>query len=149
MCALIGVLLMLAVLLLASHAMAGTALAGKSVGISPGHGREWSGTGWVWERGGGSCAPLTDEDLHNVDIAAYLDAYLAQDGAIVRSYRCLDKNYGNCTLTGLPWWEMSASYWLQNIGYPATVYASGYTYVDDNHDTVLGFRNHQRVLGYC
>jgi len=128
---LVGVLLALAILSPVS-CMAG-ALTGKSVGISPGHGMDWRGpgTGWVYERPQ-TCAPLTMEDWHNIDIAAFLYTYLAQDGAIVKAYRCLDKNAGTCMLTGEPWWHMSASYWLQNQGYPASVYAS-YT-----NDPVLG-----------
>ena len=49
-CALVGVLLTLAVLLFASYATAGTALAGKSIGISPdmvGSGAEAAGFGNV------------------------------------------------------------------------------------------------------
>lgn len=129
--ALLVIVVALAVLLPASYATAGSALAGKSIGLSPGHGLEWSGSGWVWERPQ-TCAPLTQEDLHTVEICAYLNAYLLEDGAVVKSYRCLDKNYGNCPLTGVPWWQMSASYWLQQQGYPASVYASS------TGDPVLG-----------
>ena len=75
-CALVGVLLTLAVLLFASYATAGTALAGKSIGISPGHGRsgaEAAGFGNV------AAAPARHFPMRIFTIstiAQYLDAYL-------------------------------------------------------------------------
>lgn len=100
----------------------GTALSGKKVSLSPGHGLFWTGSGWGNERGI-YCAPLDREDYDNIELARFLDVYLKQDGATVKNYRCIDKNYGNYA-TGEPWWHMSGSYWLQNTGYPCSVYAS-------------------------
>ncbi len=115
---------------------AGTALAGRKISLSPGHGRVWTGTGWGYERSV-NCPPLSREDLHNVDLVIYLDAFLVQDGAITKNYRCINQSYGNYPLTGDPWWYMSASYWLQHIGYPCWVYASW------TGDCVLGSGAHE------
>lgn len=101
---------------------AGSALAGRKIALSPGHGLRWSGSTWNYERPV-YCAPLNNEDLHNVELVALLDAYLAQDGANDKKYRCLDKNFGNYA-SGKPWWTMSAAYWIKQLGYPCTVYAS-------------------------
>ncbi len=101
---------------------AGTALSGRRISLSPGHGLRWGGTGWLYDRPV-YCAPLSREDHHNVDLTIYLNTYLLQDGATTKLYRCLDKNYGNHS-TGNPWWYMSGSYWLKQIGYPCWVYAS-------------------------
>lgn len=114
-------------------------LGGRKISLSPGHGLHWNGSGWSWERPE-NCPPLLREDLHNDEIIRYLDTFLTQDGAVTKVYRCIDKNYGNYP-TGTPWWHMSASYWLKNIGYPCSVYApstgsctlgSGSSEVSDN-----------------
>jgi len=99
----------------------GTALSGRSITLSPGHGWLWIGSSWAYERPQ-TCAPLLQEDLHNVEIIAYLDTYLKQDGMTVRNVRCLDKNYGNEPMTGKPWWHMSNYVWLAHLGYPCSVY---------------------------
>ncbi|HOQ87101.1 MAG TPA: GerMN domain-containing protein, partial [Phycisphaerae bacterium] len=101
---------------------AGSALAGKKIALSPGHGLRWGGSSWNYERPV-YCAPLNNEDLHNLELMIYLDAYLRQDGATTKSYRCLDKSFGDYA-PGKPWWTMSAAYWLKHIGYPCSVYAS-------------------------
>ncbi len=101
---------------------AGTALAGKKISLSPGHGLVWLGSYWAYERPQ-TCAPLNREDLHNTELMQYLQIYLLQDGATVKDYRCLDKSFGNHA-TGNPWWYMSGSYWLQLRGYPCSVYAN-------------------------
>ncbi|NLX22498.1 MAG: hypothetical protein GXY55_12655 [Phycisphaerae bacterium] len=100
----------------------GTALAGKKVSLSPGHGLFWLGSYWAYARPE-TCSPLSREDLHNTDLMQYLEVYLLQDGATIKDYRCLDKNYGNHS-TGNPWWYMSGSYWIQHRGYPCSIYAS-------------------------
>lgn len=96
-------------------------LSGKKISLSPGHGQVWLGTYWGYERPI-TCAPLLREDDHNDEIMRYLDAFLRQDGATTKVYRCLDKDYGDYP-NGNPWWKMSACYWLKNIGYPCSVYA--------------------------
>jgi N-acetylmuramoyl-L-alanine amidase len=101
----------------------GLALSGKSISLSPGHGLKWGGGGWSYDRPQ-YCAPLNNEDLHNVELGAYLNQYLIQDGATVKAYRCLNKSQGNYSVSGQPWWNMAAAYWLQYLGYPCTVYAS-------------------------
>jgi hypothetical protein len=53
----------------------------------------------------------------------YLQTYLAADGATVRMVRCTNKSQGNHS-SGYPWWQMAAYVWLQNVGYPCSVYAS-------------------------
>jgi N-acetylmuramoyl-L-alanine amidase len=98
-------------------------LTGRSITLSPGHGIFWNGTGWYTARPV-YCAPLDEEDFHNLTNAIYLEKYLANDGMLVKMVRCTDKNYGTYPLSNQPWWKMAASYWLQNIGYPCTVYAS-------------------------
>lgn len=97
-------------------------LGGKKISLSPGHGLFWLGTYWANERPL-TCSPLLREDDHNDEIIRYLDTYLRQDGAATKVYRCIDKNAGNYS-TGTPWWQMNSSYWLKNIGYPCSVYAS-------------------------
>ncbi|HOB74938.1 MAG TPA: N-acetylmuramoyl-L-alanine amidase [Phycisphaerae bacterium] len=104
-------------------AAAGSALAGKVISLSPGHGLRWGGSSWAYERPV-YCAPLSREDHHTVDLMAYLNTYLTQDGATTKDYRCLDKTYGTYSVSGQPWWMMSASYWLQHKGYPCSVYGS-------------------------
>lgn len=101
---------------------AGSALAGRTISISPGHGLRWNGGSWAYERPI-YCAPLNNEDLHNVELVAYLNAYLLQDSATTKVYRCLDKNFGNYS-PGRPWWTVSAGYWLEHLGYPCSVVAS-------------------------
>ncbi len=100
---------------------AGSALAGQTISLSPGHGLVWLGTYWAYERPQ-NCAPLGREDHHNIDLTVYLATYLAQDGATLKNYRCLDYNYGNHS-TGNPWWYMSGSYWIAHSGYPCSVYS--------------------------
>ncbi|MBN1491558.1 MAG: immunoglobulin domain-containing protein [Phycisphaerae bacterium] len=104
-------------------AAAGTALAGRDISLSPGHGYRWGGSSWVYDRPV-YCAPLSREDIHNVELCIYLNTYLEQDGATVLKYRCHNKAQGNDPYTGSPWWYMSGSYWLKQIGYPCSVYAS-------------------------
>lgn len=96
-------------------------LAGKKICVSPGHGYMWNGSSWVLQRPV-CCAPLAEEDLHNIDNATYLIKYLEADGATVINVRETDKNRGNNTW-GLPWWKMSAPPYLWDKGYPSSVYA--------------------------
>jgi N-acetylmuramoyl-L-alanine amidase len=98
-------------------------LAGKKISISPGHGLFWSGSGWANARPV-YCAPLLQEDYNNIQIASFLDIYLAQEGVTVKDYRCVDQNYGTYTPANNPWWHMAACYWTQQKGYPCSVYAS-------------------------
>lgn len=97
-------------------------LTGRSITLSPGHGKYWNGSGWVTARPQ-YCAPLNEEDYHNLENATYLMTYLEQDGMLVRMPRCTDKNFGTSPY-GDVWWHMAASYWLKNLGYPCSVYAS-------------------------
>ena len=108
-----------------ASAEAGTlSLSGHSITLSPGHGKYWNGSGWYTARPQ-YCPPLSEEDYHNIDNATYLKTYLEQDGMLVKMSRCTDKNYGASPYAGgEPWWHMGASYWLKNIGYPCSVYAS-------------------------
>jgi len=99
-----------------------TGLAGRSITLSPGHGRYWNGSGWVTARPQ-YCAPLSAEDLHNLEMCQYLETYLRADGMNVYMVRCTNKAYGN-HYTGHPWWQMGAYFWLQHLGYPCSVYAS-------------------------
>lgn len=100
---------------------AGSALTGRKITLSPGHGLVWGGSSWGYERPI-TCSPLTREDLHNIDLVVHLAGFLAQDGATLKNCRCLDYNYGNHS-TGNPWWYMSSAYWLQETGYPCSVYS--------------------------
>jgi len=105
----------------------GTALSGHSITVNPGHGYVWAGSGWGWQRGI-TCTTtglnLIYEDWRNLDHAQYLEQYLLSDGMTVKVTRCTDKNYGNHPATGKPWWQIAACYWLQNTGYPCSVYGS-------------------------
>jgi N-acetylmuramoyl-L-alanine amidase len=97
-------------------------LSGKTIALSPGHGYMWNGSAWVTQRPV-YCSPLNQEDFHNCEEVMYLNTYLTQDGATTKPDRCLDKSYGNHS-TGHPWWQMAAYAWLQNRGYPCSVYAN-------------------------
>jgi N-acetylmuramoyl-L-alanine amidase/chitodextrinase len=96
-------------------------LSGHSITLSPGHGIFWNGAGWYTQRPA-YCAPLSEEDFHNLDHAIYLTSLLEADGILVKKVRCQDKNFG--TYNGFEWWKMASPYWLQNQGYPCSVYAS-------------------------
>jgi len=101
----------------------GSALSGRSISLSPGHGKRWTGTYYDFERPV-YCAPLNREDDHNLEGMIYLNQYLTQDGAVTKVYRCLDKSYGTHAGSGEPWWRVSAGYWVKQNGYPCSVYAS-------------------------
>ncbi|MBP6964508.1 MAG: N-acetylmuramoyl-L-alanine amidase [Armatimonadetes bacterium] len=96
-------------------------LSGHTITLSPGHGIFWNGTGWYTQRPV-YCAPLSQEDFHNLDYALYLTAFLEADGMVVKKVRCHDKAYGN--YGAYEWWKMASPYWLQHTGYPCTVYGS-------------------------
>jgi len=98
-------------------------LSGHSITLSPGHGIYWNGSGWYTARPA-YCVPLDEEDFHNLTHSIYLKSYLEADGMLVKMVRCTDKSYGTCPLSGQDWWKMGASYWLQHVGYPCSVYAS-------------------------
>lgn len=104
-------------------AAAVSGLSGKKISLSPGHGLYWTGSTFVTQRPV-YCAPLNQEDYHNLEISKYLDTYLAQDGATVKKYRAFDKNYGNYAPAAHPFWHMAGSYWLKETGYPCSVYAN-------------------------
>lgn len=99
-----------------------TSLAGRSVTVSPGHGIFWNGSGWFTQRPV-YCSPLNQEDFHNLEMCQYLETYLLADGATVKMVRCTNKSFGNHG-AGYPWWQMAAYLWLQNTGYPCSVYAN-------------------------
>ena len=99
------------------------ALAGKKIALSPGHGLFWNGSVWTTQRPV-YCSPLNQEDYHNLEEMQYLDAYLTQDGATTKVYRCLDKSFGTYAPSGSAWWHMAACYWIKQLGYPCTVYAN-------------------------
>ncbi len=99
-----------------------SSLGGRSIGLSPGHGYFWTGTGWTTQRPV-YCSPLNQEDLHTLEMVQYLNTYLTQDGATTKPYRCLDKNFGTHS-SGRPWWQMAGCYWTKQLGYPCSVYAS-------------------------
>jgi len=96
-------------------------LSDHSITLSPGHGIFWNGSGWYTQRPV-YCAPLSQEDFHNIDHAIYLQSFLEADGMLVKLPRCTDKSFG--TYNGFDWWKMASPYWLQYQGYPCTVYAS-------------------------
>jgi len=99
-------------------------LGGRSITLSPGHGKYWNGSSWTTARPV-YCSPLNQEDYHNLELCQYLEKYLLNDGMTVKMVRCTNKNYGNSPYAGgTPWWQMGACYWLKNIGYPCTVYGS-------------------------
>ena len=106
----------------AAEGVIGTeSLSGRSITLSPGHGIFWNGSGWYTQRPV-YCAPLSEEDLHNLDHALYLTALLEADGMLVKKVRCHDKTFGQ--YLGFDWWKMASPYWLQNAGYPCSVYGS-------------------------
>ncbi len=100
-----------------------SSLSGRTVTLSPGHGKRWNGTSWNTARPV-YCSPLNQEDYHNLENAQYLEAYLLQDSCTVHTMRCTNKSQGASPwASGEQWWRMGACYWLQNIGYPEAVYA--------------------------
>jgi len=101
---------------------AGGKLAGKKICISPGHGYYWNGSTWNTQRVV-YCAPLTQEDFHNVDHAILLIRYLEAEGATIINTRETNKNRGNSPYNNLPWWQMGGGPYLYDKGYPASVYA--------------------------
>lgn len=99
-----------------------SSLSGRKITLSPGHGKRWNGSYWATARPV-YCSPLNEEDYHNLEMCATLETYLLADGATVKMVRCTDKNYGASPwASGTPWWQMGASYWLQHVGYPCSVY---------------------------
>lgn len=98
------------------------ALSGHSITLSPGHGLFWTGSGWSTQRPI-YCYPLSQEDYHNLEMMIYLEEYLESDGMTIKLVRCTDKNFGNHS-SGNPWWKMGAYLWLQQLGYPCSVYGS-------------------------
>jgi N-acetylmuramoyl-L-alanine amidase len=110
--------------------LAAGVLSGHSITLAPGHGWTWIGSSWNTQRPQ-NCAPLLEEDFHNVENALYLKAFLEADGAVVIPTRCVDKNYGIDNVTtathiasGKPWWQMTANNWAQQLGYPCSIYAA-------------------------
>ena len=109
---------------LAPYANAIASLGGRSVFLSPGHGLFWNGSGWYTARPV-YCSPLNQEDYHNLEMMRYLQAHLAADAATVKLARCTNLGQGASPYNGgEAWWHMGASYWLKNLGYPCSVYAS-------------------------
>ena len=104
------------------EAVSGTALAGRSITLVPGHGYYWNGSNWNMQRPN-YCAPLNSEDEHNLEMCQYLEAYLMADGMLVKPSRCTNKQYGNHPL-GFAWWRMSSYVWLEHMGYPCSVWNS-------------------------
>lgn len=95
-------------------------LNGKKITISPGHGYQWNGSSFSTQRPV-YCAPLSEEDLHNLEISLYLTEYLLADGAIPFQTRETDLARGNHPQSGKPWWQMCAPFWLYDQGYPLSV----------------------------
>ncbi len=106
----------------AAPRLAAGTLAGKIITLSPGHGLKWSGSSWTTDRPV-YCAPLNQEDYHNLEMGIYLETYLMEAGATLKTNRCTNKSYGNHPI-GQPWWRMGPSYWLQHKGYPCSIYAN-------------------------
>ena len=104
----------------ASVNLAGGALLGKKITLSPGHGLYWTGSYYTTQRGI-TCTDLIQEDYRNLEHALYLEEYLKADGAIVYRTREHDKNRGNHPLSNQPWWKMAAPYYLWDKGYPLSV----------------------------
>ncbi len=97
-------------------------LSDRSITLSPGHGLFWNGSGWYTQRPA-YCAPLNQEDYHNLEMCQYLRVFLENDGMLVKVPRETDKNApGN--YNGFPWWQMASPYYLQAQGYPCSVYGS-------------------------
>lgn len=103
----------------------GSALSGKKITVSPGHGKVWTGSAYGFQRGiTCSSTGLAREDDHDLEICQYLEQYLLSDGATAKMARCTNKNYGTHTPSGEPWWRVCSVNWLANIGYPCTVWGS-------------------------
>ena len=97
-------------------------LSGKKICIRPGHGYKWNGSSWTVDRPV-YCAPLSNEDFHNVDHAIMLKYFLEQEGATVIDTREMNKNRGNSPYGGKPWWQLCPAPYAYDKGYPPAVYA--------------------------
>ncbi len=97
-------------------------LSGKKICIRAGHGYKWNGSSWTVDRPV-YCAPLSNEDFHNVDHAIMLKYFLEQEGATVIDTREMNKNRGNSPFGGKPWWQLSPGPYAYDKGYPPAVYA--------------------------
>ena len=97
-------------------------LSGKKICLSAGHGYFWNGSSWLTQRPV-YCAPLSNEDFHNVVHAIMLKAYLEAEGATVIDTREMNKNRGTSPHASKPWWQLAAPPYLYDRGYPVSVYA--------------------------
>ena len=105
----------------AVHMAGGVGLSGKRITISPGHGYMYTGSYWSTQRGG-NCGNVP-EDFHNLKFCRFLVDYLTGDGAYVQNVRELDLNRG-AGPSGHPWWQEAAYAYLEDAGYPCSVYGS-------------------------
>ncbi len=84
---------------------AGSALAGRSISLSPGHGLKWDGGKFSTDRPV-YCAPLNEEDFHNLEMGIYLEEHLRSDSATLFINRCTDKSFGTIPYPASRWWQM-------------------------------------------
>ncbi len=97
------------------------AIGGKKIVVSPGHGRFYNGSSWVFQRG---TYNGIIEDLITPEFVSDLTPKLTSVGADVRPARQLNKNAGNHS-SGYAWWEMSAREYVKSLGAPEWVWNSG------------------------
>ncbi|MCX6955631.1 MAG: N-acetylmuramoyl-L-alanine amidase, partial [Verrucomicrobia bacterium] len=101
-----------------------TALAGRRITISPGHGYYLNGARYVLQR---EYFSGIVEDFVNHDIVSYLNTLLLEAGADVRPTRNLDRTVG-LGETGFPRWQEAARYHVKALGADPSVWnESGFT----------------------
>ncbi|MBP5738331.1 MAG: carboxypeptidase regulatory-like domain-containing protein, partial [Abditibacteriota bacterium] len=99
-------------------------LSGKLIAVRGGHGWAYDtsrGT-WVTERGDNCSQYITREDFHTLDLTNILITYLEQEGASIVHCRESNKNRGDCSYSGKPWWQMSPIAYMADAGYPSDLY---------------------------
>ncbi|MBP5718837.1 MAG: N-acetylmuramoyl-L-alanine amidase, partial [Abditibacteriota bacterium] len=72
---------------------------------------------------------ITREDFHTLDLSNILITYLEQEGATIIHCREGNKDRGNCSYSGKPWWQMSPIAYMADQGYPSNLYG-GSAYAD-------------------
>jgi N-acetylmuramoyl-L-alanine amidase len=105
-----------------------SAISGRRVAISPGHGYYFDAGAWKLQRDFYSGIV---EDFVNSDIVIYLNQFLQSGGAIVRPARNLNKVAGN-GISQNPKWQESAREHIRALGVPADVWDSSTVDINDD-----------------
>jgi N-acetylmuramoyl-L-alanine amidase len=105
-----------------------SAISGRRVAISPGHGYYFDAGVWKLQR---DLYSGIVEDFVNSDIVIYLNQFLQNGGAMVRPTRNLNKTAGN-GISQNPKWQESAREHIRALGVPADVWDSSTVDINDD-----------------